>query len=223
MSQIVPIICDKEMNTFTPRGTPKRVRQRIYGHGRGWVFVPKDFLDIAATASIRKALSRLKEQKTIRLVLRGVYDYPSFSELLNAPSSPDPDAIAQAIARSNGWTILPTGDTALNLLDLSRQVPAQYQYFSDGPAKEYQWGGGKLSFKHRTNKETSKLSPRTALLVQALKALGENNVDKIIVNKLFEEYSGKELNLAAKEAKYSTSWVYTVIKHLLNEKKTRHA
>ena len=118
---------------------------------------------------------------------------------------------------------MPTGDTALNLLGLSKQVPAQYQYFSDGPSKKYEWEGGILVFKHRTNKETTSLSPRTALLVQALKALGENRVDRSIMGKLREEFSATELKLAAKEAKYSTSLVYNAIKELAAEKKAHHA
>jgi len=203
--------------------TAKRMLQRIYGHGRGWVFIPKDFLDIANGAAVRQSLSRLKRQGPIRRLMQGIYDYPSFSTLLNTPSSPDPDSIAQAIARANGWTILATGDTALNLLGLSTQVPAQYQYFSDGPSKRYVWNGGTLVFKHRTNKETTKLSPRTALLVQALKTLGEENVNNNVMNKLREAFSVKELNIAVKEAKYSTSWAYWIIKHLSAEKKAQNA
>ena len=194
--------------------TTKRILQRIYGHGRGWVFIPKDFLDIASYAAVRQSLSRLKQKGTIRRLMQGVYDYPSFSTLLNAQSSPDPDAIARAIARANGWTILPTGDTALNLLGLSTQVPAQYQYFSDGPSKCYVWQGGTLVFKHRTNKETTILSYRTAVLVQALKSLGENGLDAMVIAALQEKFTKHELNLALREARYVTSWVYNAIKRL---------
>lgn len=194
--------------------TNKRILQRIYGHGRGWVFIPKDFLDIASSAAVRQSLSRLKQQGTIRRLMQGVYDYPSFSTLLSAPSSPDPDAIARAIARANGWTILPTGDTALNLMGLSAQVPAQYLYFSDGPSKRYAWQGGTLVFKHRTNKETTALSHRTALLVQALKSLGESGIDTAVMAALREKFSKQELNLALREARYATSWVYNAIKQI---------
>jgi hypothetical protein len=195
--------------------TTKKILQKIYGHGRGWVFFLKDFLDIASYTAIRQSLTRLKQQGTIRRLTQGVYDYPYFSTLLNAPSSPDPNAIALAIARVNGWTILPTGDTALNLLGLSTQVPAQYQYFSDGPSKSYAWQGGTLIFKHRTNKETTILSYRTALLVQALKSLGENDINDTVKATLQEKFSIQELNLALKEARYATSWVYNAIKQLL--------
>ena len=203
--------------------TTKRILQRIYGHGRGWVLIPKDFLDIASCTAVRQSLSRLKRLGTIRRLMQGVYDYPSFSSLLNAPSSPDPGGIARAIARANGWTILPTGDTALNLLGLSTQVPAQYQYFSDGPSRRYTWQGGMLVFKHRTNKETTILSPRTALLVQALKCLGESGIDSKSMVTLQKKFSPQELNLALKEARYATSWVYKVIKQLAAEENVLRA
>jgi len=203
--------------------TAKRILQRIYGHGRGWVFIPKDFLDIASNAAVRQSLSRLKKQGTIRRLMQGVYDYPSFSTLLSAPSSPDPDAIALAIARANGWTILPTGDTALNLIGLSMQVPAQHQYFGDGPSKRYAWQGGTLVFKHRTNKETTILSPRTALLVQALKRLGESGIDAAVMDALLEKFSTQELNLALRETRYATSWIYNAIKQLSKDEMMHRA
>jgi hypothetical protein len=195
-------------------GTANKILQRIYGHGRGWVFVPKDFLDIGTSAAVRQALSRLKRQGTIRRIMQGVYDYPAFSTLLQTSSSPDPDSIAQAIARANGWTILPTGDTALNLLGLSTQVPAKYQYFSDGPSKHYVWEGGAFELRHRANKETTNLSYRTGILVQALKSLGKNNIDSGVVSVLREKFSMDEFNLALRESRYARSWVYNIIKEL---------
>jgi hypothetical protein len=172
---------------------------------------------------VRQALNRLTARGTIRRLMVGIYDYPSFSTMLNAPASPDPDAIARTIARAHGWTILPAGDTALNLLGLSTQVPGQWQYFSDGPSKKYDWAGGRLVFKHRTNKETTILSPRTALLVQALKTLGENRIDQPVIAALRGKFTGKELGRAAREARYATSWVYEIIKRLAADEDVRHA
>jgi hypothetical protein len=154
--------------------------------------------------------------------MRGVYDYPAFSALFNAPASPSPDAIARAIARAQGWTILPAGDTALNLLGLSTQVPAQWQYFSDGPSKTYEWQGGTLAFKHRTNKETTVLSPKTALLVQALKTLGQNRIDDSVIATLRAKFDEKERVRAIREARYATSWVYEIVKRLAEEEGPRH-
>ena len=54
---------------------------------------------------------------------RGSADYPRQSELLGQLSQ-DIDQAAQARARKFNWRIQPAGDTALNLLGLSTQVPA---------------------------------------------------------------------------------------------------
>jgi len=192
-----------------------KILARIYGNGRGRVFTPKDFLDLASHENARQALGRLADEGTIRRLMRGVYDYPAFSALLNAPASPDPDAIARAIARAHGWTILPAGETALNLLGLSTQVPAQWQYFSDGPSKTYEWRGGSLVFKHRANKETTVLSPKTALLVQALKTLGQDRIDDSVVATLRAKFDKRERVRAIREARYATSWVYEIVKRLV--------
>ena len=112
-----------------------KIVSRIYGRKRGWSFSKNDFLDLAGDDAIRKALSRLEARGTIRRVLRGLYDYPRFSTLLNEPMGPDLDQVAQALARKSGWRIQPSKNTALNVLGLSTQVPAQAVYLSDGPGK----------------------------------------------------------------------------------------
>lgn len=200
-----------------------KILSRIYGLGRGKVFTPKDFLDLSSHETVRQSLSRLAKEGKIRRLLRGVYEYPAFSRLLNAPANPDPDAIAQAIARAHGWTLIPSGETALNILGLSTQVTAQWQYFSDGPPKKFNWQDGTLILKHRTNKETTKLSPQTALVVQALKTLGEDKVDKSVLAILQKKMDSAERNRAVREARYITSWIYEIIKKLPAEDKLLNA
>ena len=209
------------MNTI--QAPASKILARIYGHGRGKAYTPKDFLDIADRETVWKSLTRLAKDGKIRRLMRGVYDYPRFSTMLHAPAGADPDAIARAIARAHGWTILPTGETALNLLGLSTQIPAQWQYFSDGPSKTYDLSGGMLTLKHRTNKETTVLSPRTALIVQALKSLGEKRITPAVMATLREQLDAKEWKRALREARYATSWVYEIIKRLAAEGKGRHA
>ena len=200
-----------------------KVIARIYGTGRGKVFTPKDFLDLASHETVRQILSRLARKGEIRRLMRGVYDYPEFSKMLGATASPDPDGIARAIARAHGWTIVPAGETALNILGLSTQVPAHWEYFSDGPTKQFAWDRGTLVLKHRTNKETTVLSPKTALVVQALKTLGQAHVDDKVVAKLGKVMDARERARALREARYATSWVYEIIKRLAGEEAAPHA
>lgn len=191
-----------------------KVLLRIRGKGKGSVFTPKDFIDLASHETIRQILSRLERAGTIRRLLRGIYEYPDYNKLLNRLSPANPDAIAQALARAHGWTILPSGETAQNMLGLSTQLPASWEYFSDGPNKKYLWEGGNITFKHRTNKETTALSPTTALLVQALKSLGQEHVDEKTLEAIRRRIDRKQCILALKEARYATSWVYEIIRKL---------
>jgi hypothetical protein len=192
--------------------TSNKVISRIYGHGKGWVFSQKDLADCGTAMAVNKSLLRLRQKGTIRLLFRGIYEYPRFSKLLGETASPAPQKIAYAVARKFGWSIYPTGETALNLLGLSNQVPAKHIYFSDGPSKKYTWNKSEMIFKKRAIKETSVLSAQTALVVQALKALGKENVGDDVITFLKTKLSAKGKSTALREARYVTSWVYDIIK-----------
>ena len=195
----------------------EQVLNRIQKLGKGSVFSPADFADIAGAITVRKILARMVNKGTIRRLIRGVYDYPSYSALLNELAAPDPDAIAQALARSFGWTIRPTGNTALNALGLSTQIPAQWEYLSDGPYRTYEWLGMKMEFKHRTSRELTVLSFKSALVVQALKSLGKNAVNSKIRSTIARNLTEKEKKTLMKEAKIASDWIYEEIKILCHD------
>jgi hypothetical protein len=195
-----------------PQSIANKILKRINNHGRGWIFSTKDFFDLGDRYAVNMALHRLKNKGRIRQILRGIYDYPAFSRILNALATPNPYHIIETIARTYGWTICPSGNTALNLLGLSTQVPAKYIFYTDGPSKKYNWNGAQFEFLHRAIKETSGLSPRTALAVQALKALGRENTTEKVIARLRKEFSEKELRNAIRETQVATNWIYAALK-----------
>ena len=190
----------------------KLIRDRINQSEIGAVFVAVDFVDISDKASVNAYLARLVDEGLIRRVLRGVYDKPEYNDFLGEYVAPSPDKVANALARNFGWTIVPCGDTALNLLGLSTQVPAAWVYVSDGTYNEYSYDNTIIRFKRITNKEVSKLSYRTALTVQALKALGKDKIDDAIIKRLGNLLTAEEKKTMLKEAKTATSWIYEYIK-----------
>jgi len=104
-----------------PESIEQKVLSRIYGNGKGLAFSKTDFTGLGSRSAIESSLFWLKNLKTIRSALRGLYDYPRYSEILEHNVGPDVDQIAHALA----WRIQPDGATAQNLLGLSTQVPAQ--------------------------------------------------------------------------------------------------
>ncbi len=192
----------------------KLIRDRINRSDIGTVYVAVDFVDISDKTSVNAYLARLVDEGLIRRILRGVYDKPEYNDFLEEYVAPLPDKVANAIARNFGWTIVPCGDTALNLLGLSTQVPAAWVYVSDGTYKEYTYDNTTIQFKRTTNKEVSKLSYKTALTVQALKALGKDKVDDMVISRLGKLLSAEEKQTMLEEAKAATSWIYEYIKQI---------
>lgn len=193
-----------------------KIVSRIQGKGRGWSFSKKDFLGIGNDDAIRKALSRLEDQKKIRRVCRGIYDYPKYSKLLGQDLGPDFDSVACAIARKSGWTIRPSGVTALNFLGLSTQVPAQILYLSDGPTKVIEAGPWTIRFKNTALKEI-KLKPKTSLMVQAIKSLGRDQFDDARIAEFRKAFSEEDRRKILKDASMITDWVYELIRKICLE------
>ena len=192
------------------QSTKKKIESAPFGS----VFVASDLAEIAETKRINECLGQLAKENLIQRIMRGVYYKPEYSELLGEYTDPSPNAVAQAVARNFGWTIIPCGDTALNILGLSTQVPAVWSYVSDGPYKKYSFGKTIITFKHITNKEITRLSPKTALIIQALKALGKENITTEIKSRIQSITSDVEKQMMLVEAKYATTWIYEIIKEL---------
>lgn len=192
----------------------EQILSRIESMTKGEVFIISDFSDLADGATVRKALSRLEEDGKIRRIMRGVYENPKFNDFLGEYVKPHPDKIAKALARNYGWTIVPCGDTALNMLGLSTQVPAVWLYVSDGNYREYTCGNFVIQFKRTANKEISKISFKTALVIQAIKALGKDKITGDVIEKIRSLTTDEEKEQMFVEAKYATAWIYDVIKEI---------
>lgn len=191
-----------------------KIKEKILNSKDGTIFTSVDFADIAEKSRIGVILSRLEADGVIRRIMRGIYDKPIYNEFLREYVAPSPSLVAEAIARNFGWSIVPCGDTALNILGLSTQVPAVWSYVSDGTYKEYSFDNTTIKFKRTTNKEISKLSYKTALTIQALKALRKGNITDDIIEKLKNILTDEEKANALLEAKASTSWIYEYIKEI---------
>lgn len=179
------------------------------------MFIPSDFADIAEAVKVNMCLKRLKENGELTSLKRGVYMKPRYSALLNQPVPARLDDVAKAMARNFGWTIVPCGDTALNLLGLSTQVPAVWSYVSDGPYRSYTVDGVMLQFKHTDRKsEIIGLSEKTALVIQALRAIGKENLTQKDVKKLTGKLDEAEKARLLSEGQRAAAWIYETIKQI---------
>ena len=139
--------------------------------GRGSVFTPADFLDMAGRAAVDQALSRLAKGGRLRRLVRGLYDFPKVHPKLG-PLSPGPDDVARALARETNSRVQIAGARAANALGLSTQVPAKNTYLTDGPSRRVVLGKRVVDLRHASPKHLIAPGSAAGTVVQALRHLG---------------------------------------------------
>lgn len=158
------------MKTLTA-SVPDRIMNRARANGRGGVFTPSDFLDVAARATVDQALSRLTKNGKLRRLARGLYDFPKVHPQLG-PLSPAPDDVARALARETGSQVQIAGARAANALGLSTQVPAKSTYLTDGPSRRVVLGKRVVDLRHASPKHLIAPGSTAGTVVQALRHVG---------------------------------------------------
>ena len=187
----------------------------ISGHGRGWAFSSNDLIKKFERQQIDNVLSDLVKAKKIRRVSRGIYDYPKYSELLQKELSPDIEQVARAIGRKFNWRIEVSGQSALNILNLSTQIQAKYIYLSDGPNKSYKlFNDVEIEFKKSVLKDIGFKYKESSLIVQALKSLGKEHITDEIIEIIKEQIEPKMYEKILKDTQSTTVWVYEIIKQI---------
>jgi len=191
-----------------------KIVARLRRKPAGYAFSPKDFLDLGSRGSIDMALSALVQAGVVRRITRGIYDCPRFSDILNKRVPPDIDQVAQALARKHGWRIQATGAMAANLLGLSTQVPAKVVYIIDGPGKSIKVGNTTVQFKKAAPKDLNVESPRSALVIQALKFLGRKSTNKRVVSQIADKLSATDRKKLLRDARFGTDWIFEAAKKI---------
>jgi hypothetical protein len=148
----------------------------------GELFTISDFADLNNDEVVTRTLSRLhKDEKVVR-VAAGIYTnlkMTRFGILL-----PTIDKIAYKIADRDKAQIMPTGDTALNLLGLSTQVPMNAVYITNGAKRKVKVGNRNIVFKNVIQKNFQFQGKLLPLIIIALKELGEKNTTDETIHKI---------------------------------------
>lgn len=190
-----------------------KIKRRIIGKGRGAVFTPADFLDLCSRDSVDQTLSRLTDQGVIRRLARGIYDYPKTSPRLGR-LSPDPDAVAAAIARKDGRVVQVSPGRAANMLGLTTQVPAKAVYLTDGPSRTKQIGAQTIIMRNAAARNLVGAGKPTGAVFQALRYLGKDGVDADIVARLARTIDADTRRALVKYALQAPGWMRPVVQQI---------
>lgn len=179
---------------------------RIELNGPGWVFTPSDLIDLASPHLVGMVLLRLVREGSIRRLKRGLYDIPR-----NHPSlgvlSPDPEAIAEALARRDGTELHDSEANAANALRVTDQVPAQIEFLTDGPTREVVVGNQRIRLKKRAGRKLKGIAESSSLVFSSLRNLGKRAVTVEVVEPLRQLLTQEQREQLLRDAHRAPRWM----------------
>jgi len=190
-----------------------RLKSRIYGHGRGAVFTPNDFLDLGGRDAVDKALSRLTARGVIRRLARGLYEYPREHPELGT-LSPDLEKVAKALAGKHRIRLQPAGAYAANLLGLSEQVPAKIVFLTEGPSRTVKIGRQEIHLRRTTPRNMAAAGRLSGLLMQAFRSLGRQHITRQRLARLKQTLPAKERKQLIKDLPLAPTWMHPFFREL---------
>lgn len=178
------------------------IAKRIDNAYEGQILFISDFSDINDNEKVvSRALSaEEKKGKVVRLA-NGMYLRPKNTRF--GIVYPSIDEMVMAIAQRDKVQVQPSGVTALNKLGLSTQVPTKYTYLTSGSGRVLTLGNRTVELKRSVPKNFAFKTVLAALLVQALRTLGQKNIGeqelsairKLVKNEVHKDLFVQDLGL----------------------------
>lgn len=190
-----------------------KIKNRIHRKDRGFVFTKSHFFDLGSRTAVAKALERLADIGVIRRLSRGLYEYPKHHPEFGVLPV-NYEQVAQALAGRDNLKIQPSGAYAANLLGLSDQVPAKLVFLTDGSHKKIQIGNRSIVLKRTTPKNMATAGKISGLVFQALRFIGQKNIDDKVIGILKRKLAQKDKQILLADLRFAPAWIEKVVKRL---------
>lgn len=181
------------------------------------MFFVADFATDGNDVFISRLLSEFAVKGVLQRLSKGIYFKPQVTKF--GVLKPDVHELVKAIARRDKAQVLPTGETAANMLGLSTQVPMNFVYITSGSARTIVLGRKTVTFKRCVPKNFACQNELLAILIQAMKSIGKDRLTDghraIIKNLLL---SNMPIETLESDIKTAPIWVRKTVCDLLKEK-----
>lgn len=191
------------------------LRQRIETMPEDSVLFRSDFPDYHSEF-VGSILSDLSNAGILVKLAQGIYAKPRRSKF--GVVLPSVEKIVQAISKRDNAKVIPFGMTALNALGLSTQVPMNYTYLTTGSERTVNFKNQKVVFKRGVPKNFCYSTRLISLMVQALRALKQENVGQEelqTIRTLISKEPDKES--LVKDVDMMPAWMKRLVKPMLND------
>ncbi len=196
------------------KSVDKQIYEKIKRSKRGVVYFPENFSEYGSAGAIRIALHRLVANNEIKRVAQGIYVRPKISPLVGEVL-PSTEEVAKEIAKRDRARIIPTGSYALNALGLSTQVPLKLVLLTDGAPRTVKVGKRTILFKKTTPRNLAVKGKISALVIQALKAIGNGRVSKEEEKVIIKQLHSENEKLLKHDIKLAPEWIANIMRKAL--------
>ena len=188
----------------------KDIHERIASLDGGSIIFATDFLDLCTERQAGRVLTELEAKGEIKRLARGIYCKPTVTRF--GLLFPDISKIIEAVAQRDHAQVLPSGYTAANMLGLSSQVPMTYTYITSGSARLLTIDGKTIKLQRAVPRNFAYKTRLAALIVQALKATGAENIgteEISALKKAIDKHPDQESLLS--DVTLMPVWIKTII------------
>lgn len=196
----------------------KNIERIVLKKPAGTLILPSDLAHMTNVETAKKGLLRMQEKGILMRLAHGIYFIPKTHPKLGI-LYPSIDEIAQAIAKRDRTTIIPSGAHALNRLGLSEQVPMRAVFLTDGSPREIKIGKRTIKFKKTTPKNLQVKGPISGLVIQALKALGKDRATDEQLKRIRELLNKEDPALLNHDALLAPAWIRKILHDSLHRPK----
>ena len=204
---------DIKPNKISMQSVENKILSVIKSKKYGTILFASDFADAGERKTINKAFERIALSGKIIRLARGIYCKPKVdTEFGFGVIYPSVDHGGRGIVQKEKGRIVPTGDTALNKLGLSTQVPMNAVYLTDGTPRRIKiYNGRGILFKHVVPKRLDFKSELIMLITFALQTLGQGNLSEEQFSRIKQLLSNEPKERISEDLKLIPGWIRSII------------
>lgn len=149
----------------------EKIKQIMF-ENEGELFAAEDF-EFVSKKDAELILKELSEENIITKETTGIFSKRILNNQKDNGIPPREMSIARKLAEINRWNIILSGESCLNLTNVSNQNPMFPTFASTGPNKTYKGDFGKVVFKHSNNDWVFQENEKVSLILEALVNKGD--------------------------------------------------
>lgn len=120
---------------------------------------------------------------------------------------PEPSLVIKKLAEQTGETIVESGPSAANMLELTTQVPMKIQFLTKGTSRNVKIGRTLISLKHVSPRKVFEGEHKVGLALSALWYLGKENVTAQTIERIKLKLSPHEFEALCQETHRMPAWM----------------